>query len=122
MIIFDQSNKAIMNTLKNTPENNAKVLALRVVKETQWTGEVTHDTIEKALTAINLFSQTNSGWYNPVPVRIKGAQGIFMINQDGGLHFESRIIKIENGHYKIEHLTNSGYDAFESKYIEVIEA
>ena len=110
-----------MKTLKNTPENNAKVLALKTVKEVQWVGEVTHDTIDKALTAINLFQGTNSGWYNPVAVRLKGVQGIFMINEDGSLNFESRIIKTDKG-YKIEHLSNEGYNTFENKYIETLEA
>ena len=73
-----------MTTLKNTPENNAKVSALKTVKEVQWVGEVTHDTIDKALTAINLFQGSNSGWYSPVAVRLNGVQGIFMINEDGG--------------------------------------
>ena len=110
-----------MTTLKNTPENNAKVSALKTVKEVQWVGEVTHDTIDKALTAINLFQGSNSGWYSPVAVRLNGVQGIFMINEDGGLNFESRIIKTDKG-YKIEHLTNDGYNTFEDKYIEALEA
>lgn len=109
-----------MTTLKNTPENKAKAEALRFVKQTQWVGEVTHDTINKALTAINLFQGTNSGWYNPVAVRLNGVLGFFMINEDGSLNFESRIIKTEKG-YKIEHLSNSGYDNFENKYFELLE-
>lgn len=110
-----------MTTLKNTAENNAKVLSLRKVKEVHWVGEVTHDSIDKALTAINLFQGTNSGWYNPVAVRLNGVQGIFMINEDGGLNFESRVIKAENNRYRMEHLSNAGYAAFEKKYIEIIE-
>ena len=108
-----------MLTLKNTPENKAKAAALKIVKETQWAGEVTHDTIDKALVGINLFQGTNSGLYNPVSVRLKGLKGIYMINEDGGLNFESRIIETRKG-YKIEHLTKSGYSAFENKYLEVI--
>lgn len=108
-----------MTKLKNTPDNNAKVTALKIVKEVQWVGEVTHDTIDKDLIAINLYSGINSGWYKPTAVEIKGINGIFMINEDGGLNFESRIIKTEKG-YKIEHLTNEGYNAFESKYIETL--
>jgi len=110
-----------MKTLNNTPENKAKVSALKTVKEVQWVGEVTHDTIDKALTAINLFQGSNSGWYNPVAVRLNGVQGIFMINEDEGLNFESRIIKTDKG-YKIEHLTNAGYNAFENKYIKELES
>ena len=110
-----------MTTLKNTLENNAKVSALKTVKETQWVGEVTHDTIDKALIAINLFQGMNSGWYNPIAVRLSGVKGVFMINEDGGLNFESRIIKTDKG-YKIEHLTNEAYDSVESKYFEILEA
>lgn len=109
-----------MTTLKNTPENNAKVSALKTIKEVQWVGEVTHDTINKALTAINLFQNVNSGWYNPVAIRLKGVSGIFMVNEDGSLNFESRVIKTDKG-YKIEHLTNDGYNAFEHKYIEMLK-
>ena len=110
-----------MKTLKNTKENNAKVSALMTLKETHWVGEITHDSIDKCLTAINLFQGENSGWYNPLAVRIKGIQGIFMINEDGGLNFESRILKIEDYKYRIEHLSNSGYEEFERKYIEIID-
>lgn len=101
--------------------NIAKSSALKTVKETQWVGEVTVDTIEKALIGINLFQGMNSGWYNPVAVRLNGAHGIFMINEDGGLNFESRIIKTDKG-YRIEHLTNEAYDSVESKYFEILEA
>ena len=109
-----------MKTLKNTKENKAKVSALKTVKETQLVGEVTHDSIDKCLTSINLFQGINSGWYNPTAIRIKGVQGIFMINEDGSLNFESRIIKVDDRKYKIEHLSNGGYNAFERKYIEEI--
>ena len=109
-----------MKTLKNTKENKAKVSALKTVKETQWVGEVNHDSIDKCLTSINLSQGTNSGWYNPTAIRIKGVQGIFMINEDGSLNFESRIIKVDDRKYKIEHLSNGGYNAFERKYIEEI--
>ena len=109
-----------MNILKNTLENKAKVSALKTVKETQWVGEITHDSIDKCLTSINLFQGINSGWYNPTAIRIKGIQGIFMINEDGSLNFESRIIKIDEHKYKIEHLSKSGYEDFEKKYIEEI--
>ena len=110
-----------MTTLKSTPENNAKVAALKAIKEVHWVGEVTHNSIENALTAINLFQGTNSGWYKPQAVRLGGVQGIFMVNEDGGLNFESRIVKTEKG-YKIEHLSNAGYEAFESKYFQTLDA
>ena len=106
--------------LANTKDNEAKVEALKTVKETQWTGETTHDTIDKCLTAINLFQGTNSGLYIPTAIRVKGVQGIFMINENGSLNFESRVIKMSDNSYKIEHLTNAGYNYFESKYSELI--
>lgn len=107
--------------MKNTKENKAKVLALKTIKQTQWVGEITHDTIDKCLTAINLFSGMNSGLYVPKAIRVNGLQGIFMVNEDGGLFFESRIIKIEDNKFKIEHLTNSAYNDFEKKYNELID-
>ena len=110
-----------MAFFKRTTENNAKVAALKAVKEVHWVGEVTHHSIESALTAINLFQGTNSGWYKPQAVRMSGIQGIFMINEDGGLNFESRIVKTDKG-YKVEHLSNAGYEAFESKYFQTLES
>ena len=110
-----------MITLENTKENNAKVSALKIVKETQWTGTVTHDTIDKALTAVNLFQGTNSGFYKPSAIRLKGVTGIFMINEDGGLNFESRIIKESSDKFTIEHMTTAGYNAFENEYVKQIE-
>ena len=111
-----------MKALENTAENNAKVSALKTIKETQWVGELTHDTIDKCLTAINLFQGTNSGSYSPSAIRLSGVQGIFMVNEDGGLNFEARIIKVSDNKYRMEHLSNSGYDVFENKYIEILEA
>lgn len=110
-----------MTTLKNTRQNNAKVSGLKIVKETQWVEEVTHDTIDNALTAINSFYGLNSKWYKPVAVTINGVKGIFMLNEDGGLNFESRIIETDKG-YKTEHLTNDGYDSWENKYVETLMA
>jgi len=104
-----------------TSENKAAVNALKMVKEVQWVGEVKHNTISAALTAINLFGGANSGWYNPTVTRINGLIGCFMINQDGSLHFESRIIKMENGKFKIEHLSNEGYLVFEEEYFKSME-
>ena len=103
---------------KTAVGNNAITAALKVVKETQWVGSLKFDTIDKCLASMNL-NTTNSGWYNPIPIRIKGLQGFFMVNEDGSLHFEQRIIKVEEGEYQIENLSNSGYDCFENKYIEL---
>ena len=107
-----------MTTLKNTPENKAKVEALKTISETQWVGETTHDTIDKCLTGINILSGMNSGWYVPAAIRLNGVQGIFMVNQDGGLNFESRVVKVDDNKYKIEHLSDAAYDRFETKYFE----
>lgn len=100
--------------------NNAKIEALKKVKQTQWVGEITHTSLEKSLIAINLFSGMNSGWYSPKDVKIKGLVGIFMINEDGGLFFESRVIKISDNEFKIEHLSNEGFKVFESEYNKII--
>jgi hypothetical protein len=111
-----------MTTLKNTKENNAKVSALKTIKQTKWVGEITHDTLDKALTAINLFQGMNSGWYTPKAVRLSGVQGIFMVNEDGTLHFSSRVIKLEKKVYKIEHLSSAGYKEFEERFFEALDA
>jgi hypothetical protein len=109
-----------MTTLKNTPENTAIVEALKKTKEVHWTGEITHDNIDKCLTAINLYQRVNSGWYKPTAIRLKGVNGIFMINEDGRLNWESRILKVDNDTYKIENLSNEGYNNFENNYIEAL--
>ena len=109
-----------MKKLANTIENKAKIEALKTIKQTQWTGEVSHPTVQECLTALNLFAGVNSGWYNPSAVRIAGLTGIFMINEDGSLFIESRVIKTDNG-FKIEHMSNSAYNSFEEKYFEIID-
>lgn len=109
-----------MTTLKNTPENNAKAQALKSVKETQWVGEITFDTLDKCLASINLNS-FNSGFYKPVAIRINGLAGIFMVNQDGSLFYEYRVIKIDTDKFRIETLSNSGFEAFEAKYFELMD-
>ena len=94
-----------MTTLSNTTENNAKVKALKAVENTGeifWAGNNTHDNLDKCLTGLNLNS-TNSGWYKPVAVRINGLYGIYMINQDGSLFCEARIIKQEERSAAVEH-------------------
>lgn len=106
--------------MKATPENNAKVKALKLVKQTQWVGEITFDTIDKCLASMNM-NTFNSGWYDPKALRIAGLHGIFMLNEDGSLYGEQRIIKISDSEYKIEHLSNDGYKMFENKFIELIE-
>ena len=107
-----------MTNLNQTKENVAKVEALKTVKETQWVGHLTFENLDFCLRSINLNS-SNGGSYNPVPIRINGLTGIFMINKDGGLFYESRVIKKANDKFVIEHLSNAGYSAFESKYSEL---
>ena len=112
-----------METLKNTPENNAKIKALKQLEKTIgkifWTGNVTHDNLEKCLVGLNLDS-TNSGWYKPVAVRINGLTGVYMVNQDGSLFCEARVIKKEEN-YLIEYLTNSGWNKFENLYCNFLD-
>ena len=64
-----------MTTLANTTENNAKVKALKAVENTVgkifWVGNIIQDNLDKCLVGLNLES-TNSGWYNPIAVKING--------------------------------------------------
>lgn len=108
-----------MNAIANTAENNAIVSSLKKVKETRWVGTTTFTTMQECLTAINLYSG-NSGWYNPKAIKINGLVGWFMINQNGSIFFESRIIKERDDLYKVEHLTNEGFDDFEQHYNTLI--
>jgi hypothetical protein len=107
-----------MMTLKNTIENKAKIEALKTIKETWWVGNITFDNLDKCLASINM-NTSNSGWYQPIPVEINGLSGIFVINEDGSLFFEQRIIKLADK-FLIEFLSDAGYTQFEKKYSEVI--
>ena len=113
-----------MKKLANTKENNAIVKALKVVENTVnkifWTGNTTHDNLDKCLVALNLYS-TNSGWYNPFAVKINGLTGYYMVNQDGSLFCEARIIKQDEKKYLIEYLTNDGWNKFENLYCQNLE-
>lgn len=108
-----------MVTLAETKENNAKIMALKKVKETQWNGNTRHESLEACLTAINLDSG-NSGWYKPDAVRINGLKGIYMLNEDGSIFCEARVIKEDEKRFLIEYLLNSGYKEFESYYLKFI--
>jgi hypothetical protein len=113
-----------MKTLTNTKENDAKVKALKVIQNTigkiYWVGNITHNNLDNCLRALNNES-CNSGWYNPVAVRIVGLTGIYMVNQDGSLFCEARVIKQEENKYLIEYLSNEGWDKFEDLYCQFIE-
>lgn len=107
-------------TLTNTKENNAKVKALKKIAQTKWTGTTIHTNLDACLTALNLDS-TNSGWYKPTAARIDGLTGIFMINQDGSIFCEARVIKESNDKYKIEYMTMTGWNEFENIYCQLID-
>lgn len=108
-----------MVTLLSTKENNAKVKALKKIKETQWNGNTRHESLNNCLVAINLES-ANSGWYNPIAARINGLKGFYMINEDGSLFCDARIIKEGEKCFLIEYLLTSGYNEFETNYINFI--
>ena len=115
-----QQKQIDMTTIANTKENNAKVNALKKVAQTKWTGNTVHQNLDACLTAMNLDS-TNSGWYKPVAARINGLTGIYMINQDGSIFCEARVIKEDEKAYKIEYMTNEGWNQFEQLYCEFID-
>ena len=103
----DTADKDIENT------NSAKVKALKKVAETKWVGNTVHETLDKCLVAINLDS-TNSGWYKPIAARINGLSGIYMLNQDGSIFCEARVVKEGEKQFRIECLTTAGWNEFES--------
>ena len=109
-----------MATIAKTTENNAKVKALKKIAETKWTGTTIHTNLDACLTALNLDS-TNSGWYKPTATKIDGLTGIFMINQDGSIFCEARVIKEDDKKFKIEYMTMTGWNEFENLYGKFID-
>lgn len=107
-------------TLVSTKENTAKVNALKKINQCKWVGNVTHATLTACLCAINL-ETTNSGWYKPAAVKVNGLTGIYMINQDGSLYCEARVIKEDENRFKIEWLSTSGWIEFENLYCQFIK-
>ncbi len=107
-------------TIANTKENNATVSALKKINETKWVGNTVLQTLEACLTSINLESGINSGWYQPAATTINGLTGIYMINQDGSLCYDFRVIKEGEKAYRIETLTSSGFNEFENNYLKFI--
>jgi hypothetical protein len=101
--------------LANTPENNAKVKSLKKIAETKWVGNIIHDTMDKCLTGINLLS-SNSGLYVPKAVHVNGLVGFYLVNQDGSLFCENRIIKEEDKKFRIEYMTTEGWNEFEQYF------
>lgn len=108
-----------MKTVANTRENNAKVKALKSIAETKWAGATTFSNIDACLTGLNL-QTTNSGWYKPTAIKINGVSGYFMINQDGSIFCEARIIKESENKFVIEYMTNTAWNEFERLYSEFI--
>lgn len=108
-----------MTSLLETKENNAKVEALKSISTFKWAGTTIHPNMEYCLRAINMQSN-NSGHYNPLAVRVPKLPGWYMVNQDGSLFVEARIIKKSNNEYLIEYLSNKGYDQFESLYSDLV--
>ena len=101
-------------------ENNIKAQALKKISETKWNGTTIHNTLDKCLVALNLDSN-NSGWYKPSAIRVSGLKGIFMVNQDGSIFCEARIIKENESVYRIEYLTTTGWNEFENHYVNLLE-
>ena len=108
-----------MTTLKNTKDTNVRIECLKSVKETQWNGNVIFQDLETALMSVRL-SSGNSGWYKPTAIKINGLKGLFMINEDGTLFIEKRIVKEENGDFRIEEMSLAAFNDFEKKYCELI--
>jgi hypothetical protein len=107
-----------MATIANTADNNARVKALKKIANTKWVGNVSHDTLDKCLVAINMNS-SNSGWYKPVATKINELEGYYMINESGSIFFESRVIK-SGDKFLIEHLTSNAFNEFEKLYSEFL--
>lgn len=101
--------------------NDAIELELRKVKETDWVGNLTFRTLEEALASINLAGLVNSGFYKPKCKRVKGVHGIFMINQNGCLAFDARVIKQDDGIYLIEYMTLSAFNELERRVEDLID-
>ena len=107
-------------TLAKTPQNIAIVKALKKISGTKWTGTTIHTNLDACLTGINLGS-TNSGWYKPLAERINGLTGIYMINQDGSIFCEARVIKLSEKEYRIEYITMEGWNEFENLFCQFMD-
>jgi hypothetical protein len=102
-----------MTTLKNTKENAAIISTLKGINETKWVGNTTHPKLSQCLAAINLHT-FNSGWYLPAAVRVNGLRGLYLVNQDGSLCWEFRVIESGDS-FRIESLSDSGMNEFEKR-------
>jgi hypothetical protein len=102
-------------TLANTEDTRAKIQALKNVPATQWVGTTVHPNLDFCMRAISMGS-FNSGWYNPIAVKIDGLQGYFMVNQDGSIFADARVIKESENQFKIEYMSNQGSRDFYREY------
>ena len=103
----------------DTKNNQAIIKSLSKINGTKWVGNTTFKNITDCLVAINL-QTTNSGWYNPTSSRLPKVKGIFLINENGTIFPEARIIKNKDS-YLIEYLSLAGWNEFEDLYCEFIE-
>ena len=105
-----------MTTKTLTPSksklNQLIVQSLKNVKETSWVGNLKFDTIEKALSSVNL-SAKNGGWCVLKPFNIKGVSGFFTAFESGQINFESRILQTDEG-FLIEEITLDAYNDIEA--------
>jgi hypothetical protein len=108
-----------MKTLANTNENKAFIEAIKVldkaVGKIYWAGSIKHSNLDAALVSANLEIGNNSGRYTPVPVRLNGITGIYMISEKGSLMWEGRIIKESESEFRLEYLTSEGYNRFDEE-------
>lgn len=96
----------------NLKANNLIVECLKKVKETQWVGNLTFESMDQAVTSI-MVSTSNSGWYSPTPFKINGLTGWFVAHEDGQICFEYRIIKVDDNIYLKEELSMEAFNDFE---------
>lgn len=108
-----------MTILSKSIKNTNLIKALKTVNSCKWTGSTSFDDIDKCLRSINL-QTSNSGYYTPTPIKIKGMTGIYLVNEDGGLCYEFRVLN-EDNKFIIETLTSSGYRDFETAFLELIK-
>jgi len=99
--------------------NEMIIKALSEIKQTDWNGNTIHPNLDFCLRAINLQSN-NSGWYNPIAIKIPKLTGYYMINEDKSIFFEARIIKEDDNKFRIEYMSMSAYNDFEKKYSDYI--
>jgi hypothetical protein len=99
---------------KNSDYNNAVAKALKNVPENQWVHMSTFTTMHECLTGINLYSWKNSGWYEPIAIKLNGIKGFFIVNQDGTIFSEARIIKEADDKFRIEEMSIEAWNQFEN--------